>query len=69
MAKKNILHDFTSFTISNKETDNLKGGRNRIPINTGSYGFINWDDVDVRDPGLVINIGANAVPIVRKKGH
>ena len=67
MAKKNILGSFAKFAITNKESNNLKGGRNSNLINTGSYGFIIWDDVEVRDPGLVINLSENGSQIVRKK--
>ena len=55
MAKKNVLQDFAKFTVSESTCDTLKGGRsnNSIPINTGSYGFIDWGDVEIRNVGIV----------------
>ncbi len=52
MAKKNVLKNFANYSITKKESDNLKGGRSSNPINTGSTGFINWDDIEVRRPNI-----------------
>ncbi|MEO1258320.1 MAG: hypothetical protein AAFZ15_05970 [Bacteroidota bacterium] len=72
MAKNNLLQNFAKFTISESASDTLKGGRsnNNIPINSGgSYGFINWDDVGVRNPNIVAAPGISFLsPRKFKKG-
>ena len=62
MAKKNVLQNFTSYSISESESKALKGGRsnNTVTINTGSFGFINWDDIDVRGSGFVVSTEQSA---------
>ena len=54
MAKKNLLQFFSENILSKKETCALKGGRSYEPTNTGSYGFVNWDDVTIREHGFVV---------------
>ncbi|HFB99480.1 MAG TPA: hypothetical protein ENJ53_01620 [Phaeodactylibacter sp.] len=71
MSNKNTFRDFTNCSIAEAETDAVKGGRsnNSIPINTGSFGFINWDDIDVRSSGLISLPSQNAEPFgTFKKG-
>ena len=53
MVKKNLLNDFTEYMISQNECNEVKGGRANTPVNTGSYGFIDWGDVGVRDSNFV----------------
>lgn len=53
MAKKKLLQDFAKKALQEAESKQVKGGRSYVPSNTGSYGFINWDDVDIRESGLV----------------
>lgn len=48
MAKNKVLLDFLNNALTEKESLQVKGGRNYVPTNTGSYGYINWDDVVVR---------------------
>ena len=47
MAKKQ-LNEFEKAAISERERLQIKGGINYIPGNTGSTGYINWDDVIIR---------------------
>ncbi len=68
MAKKNVLQEFERFTITKKESNGIRGGRSRNPIDTGSFGFVNWDDIEVRDPGVVIVTGANVKLSPPRKG-
>ncbi|MCB0522546.1 MAG: hypothetical protein H6577_16040 [Lewinellaceae bacterium] len=60
MAKKKILFDFLKNSMSEKESLEVKGGRSYVPTNTGSYGYINWDDVVVRGDGVS---GSNQNPV------
>lgn len=53
MAKKNTILSFAKNILSQKETKTLKGGRSYEPNVTGSNGFVNWDDVDIRRPNIV----------------
>ncbi len=64
MSKKNLLSKFEKNILSEKESKSVKGGRNTTPINTGSYGFVNWDDVEIREPGIVV-VSNNAVALSR----
>lgn len=57
MAKKKLLRDFLKNALREEESKQVKGGRSYVPSNTGSYGFINWDDVDIRTPGLLSTKG------------
>lgn len=52
MANKKLLLNFFKNKLSEKESCEVKGGRNYIPSNSGSYGYINWDDIDIRDEGF-----------------
>ena len=68
MAKKNVLQDFTNYSISIEETNTVKGGRASNPINTGSFGFIDWGDVEIRAGGMVSTATSIAVAGVKTKG-
>ncbi|GIV31016.1 MAG: hypothetical protein KatS3mg029_0367 [Saprospiraceae bacterium] len=52
MKKKITVKDFRKQRISEHEARGARGGRNYIPSTSGSYGFINWDDVDIRTQGF-----------------
>lgn len=52
MKKKFTLEDFRNQALDNKAARKTTGGRNYIPSSTGSYGYINWDDVDIRNEGF-----------------
>ena len=69
MYKNSLLKKFANKVLNNSESKAIKGGRNSTPINTGSYGFVNWDDVEIREPGIVV-VNNNAVALARnlKKG-
>ncbi|HFA48195.1 MAG TPA: hypothetical protein ENJ95_04165 [Bacteroidetes bacterium] len=70
MTKKKILFDFMKNRLAENETKKVKGGRSRIAINTGSVGFIDWDDVIIREPNMVSNstsIGISINPFSRRK--
>lgn len=30
----------------------MKGGKSYVPTDTGSVGYINWDDVEIREEGM-----------------
>jgi len=49
MATTKKLIDFVKNTLNNKESEAVKGGKAYIPTDTGSVGYINWDDIDVRE--------------------
>lgn len=51
MAKKQ-LNDFEKTALSEQESLHIKGGVNYVPGNTGSTGYINWDDVTIRNDGF-----------------
>jgi len=55
MAKIKLLQDFFKNGLTENESNEVKGGRNYVPTNSGSYGYINWDDIDIRQEGLVLN--------------
>lgn len=59
MKKKLTLKDFRSQTLDRKEALKTKGGRNYIPSTSGSFGYINWDDVDIRNEGFTPQPTAN----------
>ncbi len=60
MANKKLLSDFRQHSLTEQESLQIKGGRNYVPTSSGSYGYINWDDLDPRgDNGLVINPNEN----------
>ncbi len=70
MSKKNLLSKFAKNALTNKESIAVKGGRNPTPVNTGSYGFVNWDDVEIREPGIVVasyNMEALTITSVKKR--
>ncbi|MAT53237.1 MAG: hypothetical protein CMN32_02070 [Saprospirales bacterium] len=52
MKKKLTLDDFRSQALDRKEARKTTGGRNYIPSTSGSFGYINWDDVDIRNEGF-----------------
>ena len=68
MAKKNVLQDFIDYSIANEECSAVKGGRANTPVNTGSFGFIDWGDVEIRNDGVVSSISSAAVVGVVTKG-
>lgn len=55
MAKNNLLKKFAKNILSEKKSTGLKGGRNYEPNLTGSTGWVNWDDVTVRNPNIIIS--------------
>ncbi len=68
MSKKSLLSKFAKNILTEKESKSVKGGRNSPTINTGSYGFVNWDDVEIREPGIVV-VNNNSVALANlKKG-
>lgn len=52
MATTKQFQDFTKNALTVPESSEVKGGKSYIPTNTGSVGYINWDDVEIREPGL-----------------
>ena len=68
MTKKNVLQDFVNYSISQSESDTVKGGRANNPINTGSFGFIDWGDVEIRNPGFVVTANTAASIEMKKFG-
>ena len=55
MATTKKLLDFAKNALNTKESDTVKGGKAYIPTNTGSVGYINWDDVDIREDGFDVS--------------
>ncbi len=53
MATAKKLIDFVKNTLGNKESEAVKGGKAYIPTDTGSVGYINWDDVEIREDNVV----------------
>lgn len=46
----------------------VKGGKNYVPGSSGSYGYINWDDVDIRDEGFAVQPVLGFTKLISKKG-
>lgn len=55
MATTKKLLDFVKTAITQQESKAVKGGKSYVPTDTGSIGYINWDDVDIREDGLTIS--------------
>ena len=67
MAKKNSIQNFAKNILSKKETNALKGGRNYEPNLTGSFGWVNWGDVDVRAPNFTSPSQGTAIFNLQKR--
>ncbi len=52
MATTKTLLDFAKNVLDQQESKAVKGGKSYIPTDTGSMGYINWDDVEIREEGL-----------------
>ena len=52
MATTKTLLDFLKSSLTQQESNAVKGGKSYVPTDTGSVGYINWDDVDIREEGL-----------------
>ena len=52
MATTKTLLDFLKNSLNQQESGAVKGGKSYVPTNTGSVGYINWDDVIIREDGL-----------------
>ncbi len=66
MTKIKLLHDFAKNRLTEKESSEVKGGRNYVPSNSGSHGYVNWDDIDIRQEGFVVNANTPAILKVSK---
>ena len=53
MATIKKLNDFSKNALSQQESLEAKGGKAYVPTDTGSVGYINWDDVTIREEGLM----------------
>ena len=53
MAITKTLLDFLKNSLDQQESNAVKGGKSYVPTDTGSVGYINWDDVDIREQGLI----------------
>ncbi|MCC6723753.1 MAG: hypothetical protein IT258_04540 [Saprospiraceae bacterium] len=42
------LNDFMGKALNQKESTEVKGGKAYVPSDSGSVGYINWDDVIIR---------------------
>jgi hypothetical protein len=49
MAKKRLLEKFENRALGEKDSACIKGGFAIIPGFGGSTGYVNWDEVDIRD--------------------
>lgn len=52
MATIKKLNDFAKNELTQKESLEVKGGKAYVPTDTGSMGYINWDDLVIRENGL-----------------
>ena len=52
MATTKTLLDFAKNALGAKESTAVKGGKAYVPTDTGSVGYINWDDVVIREDNL-----------------
>lgn len=52
MATTKKLLDFAQHALTPRESNEAKGGKAYVPTNTGSTGYINWDDLVIREGGL-----------------
>jgi hypothetical protein len=52
MATIKKLNDFAKNALSQQESLEVKGGKSYVPTDTGSVGYINWDDLVIRENGL-----------------
>jgi hypothetical protein len=55
--KKTIIEKFESKAISNDEAKDLRGGYKPSFGGSGSTGFINWDEIEIREEGYKIVYG------------
>jgi hypothetical protein len=55
MAKKKLLNDFEKNILTEKQAEEVKGGKSYVPGSTGSVGFINWEDIDVRGNNFFVS--------------
>ncbi len=68
MATKKInLKKFESREMSADESQGVKGGYKLSIGGTGSTGFINWDDIDIRDEDYKVIFGFEIRPALRRK--
>lgn len=47
------LSQFSSTKISEQEATQLEGGYKVIPHGPGSFGLVNWDEIDIRNSPLL----------------
>ena len=49
--KRNSLHfnQFSTAQLSEQESNTLSGGYKVIPHGPGSFGLVNWDEIDIRN--------------------
>jgi hypothetical protein len=52
MATTKTLLDFVKNSLNEQESNAVKGGKSYVPSDSGSVGFINWDDVTIREEGI-----------------
>lgn len=55
MATTKKLLDFAKNALNQQESNEVKGGKSYVPTDSGSVGYINWDDVVIREENLVIS--------------
>ncbi len=53
MASMKKLNDFMGKALNTQESNEVKGGKAYVPTDTGSVGYINWDDVEIRENNLL----------------
>lgn len=68
MAKNKQIKDFFQNALTEKEAQSVKGGKNYVPSNTGSMGYINWDDVGIRESGWAVSASSGTI-ITNSKHH
>lgn len=66
-TKKTKLEKFESRVISAEESRDVKGGYKLSIGGSGSTGFINWDEIDIRDEFSKLKFGFDIKPTLRRK--
>ena len=70
MATTKTLLDFLKNSLDQQESNAVKGGKSYVPTDTGSVGYINWDDVTIRDNEILTTSSAGiltALPGIKRK--
>ncbi|MCR9288660.1 hypothetical protein N8684_00775 [bacterium] len=68
MARKKLqIEEFRSNAITKNEAQEIKGGYKQTFGGSSSTGFINWDEIEIREEGNKIIYGFTPKPQVKIK--